>query len=72
MSIHVSISTHSTVLWALSFGGRFQLTGRCWLWVGTDKSDFVKMVRDNIDKPVEKKKKGGRTLMEEKRYRANP
>ena len=42
------------------------------LWTGTDKSDFVKMVRDNIDKPVEKKKKGGRTLMEEKRYRATP
>ena len=30
------------------------------------------MVRDNIDKPVKEKKKGGRTLMEEKRYRANP
>lgn len=36
----------------------------------TDKSDYVKMVRDSIDMPVlSKKKSGGRTLMEEKRYK---
>lgn len=36
----------------------------------TDKSDFVKMVKDSIDMPVlSKKKSGGRTLMEEKRYK---